>query len=669
MTFASKRGVAAYRANAKRAVTVLALTAALAGASGWEKANAFDFFGLWGSGDSPPPISNAEIGYAVTIDVAGGDAELASAIMDASSIYKLRHDAPPDGDTLARRAVRDFAPLIDALWGAGYYDASVTIAIDQAALTIGSKDITAFSRVADAYRNRAVAPIVIKVVPGALFKLRIIRILNGTAEFSRDELPQSIIGLKLGDPAVASDLRAAQARIVDHFRKSGHPFAKVRSIAPTVDHAAHVMDVAIDVAPGPMAPFGDATFVGPKTFDAAIARSFLYIAPGDPYSPASIDEAKASIREIPAVGSVRVTEGGALDAYGRLPTQFEVDDRLRHAIGVSAKYSTTDGPAAQAYWEDRNLFGGAERLRLQADLNYAPSTGGAGVKLTHLRPDDIGGRVSMSFLKPALGGSRNDLLIDAYGERVSTNSPRFVGYTANDEDLTIALRHRFNAELSVQAGIEAQRGVSRDALGKIDYGLIGVPVSATYDSTDSKLDPTRGVRLNASAVGFPTPLGSSLNLAQVKARASGYYSLDADSRFVLAGRMAFGTMSGPPLAAIPANWRFYSGGGGSVRGYAYDTLGPIGPGGAVVGGKSLFETSAELRVKLTQTIGVVPFFDAGNAFTSRLPNLRRPLQMSAGLGLRYFTAVGPIRLDIATPINPRRGDGRLAVYVSIGQAF
>ena len=156
-------------------------------------------------------------------------------------------------------------------------------------------------------------------------------------------------------------------------------------------------------------------------------------------------------------------------------------------------------------------------------------------------------------------------------------------------------------------------------------------MSANFDTTDSKLDPTRGVRVNVSASGFGTFLGSSLDLVQAKARASAYYSLDANSRFVLAGRVAAGAMGGPQLDAIPANWRFYAGGGGSVRGYAYNELGPTVFWGAVVGGRSLFEASAEMRVKVTDTIGVVPFFDAGNAFATNFPDFSQHL----------FTAVGP----------------------------
>ena len=649
---------------------IVALAAGVILFSDWTVAQAFDFFGFFGSDDTPPPVSRASIPYTLTVEVAGDDSALKSGIRDASSLYSLRKDAPGDGEALARRAESDFGPIIDALWGAGYYNANVTISIDGATLPIASSDIAAFARAAEAYRNRAPAPVIIKVDPGPLFKLRSVRVINALGvEFSEAELPQRTVGLKAGDPAVASEIRAAETRIINYFRKEGRPLAKIQSIAPVVDHAQNVMDVTVTAAPGPIAPFGEATINGPQTFDPAIVRSFLYIYPGDPYSPAAVADARNSIREIPAVGGVRITEGTALDPYGRLPYRIDVEDRLPYAIGASVKYSTTNGPEGQVYWEDRNVFGGAERLRLQASVFYAPPWFIASQSLRNFSPDDIGGRISASFLKPALWGTTNDLLIDALAEKISTSGAGFVGYQAEDTDVTASLRHRFNQNFWVQAGLEAQKGDATDALGTVNYTLVGVPVSANFDTTDSKLDPTRGVRVNVSAVGFGTFLGSSLDLVQAKAGASAYYSIDADSRYVLAGRVAAGAMGGPQLDEIPANWRFYAGGGGSVRGYAYNELGPTVFWGAVVGGKSLFDASAELRVKVTDTIGVVPFFDIGNAFASNFPNFDQHLFTAAGLGLRYYTSVGPIRLDVAFPLERHAGTGPVAVYVSIGQSF
>jgi translocation and assembly module TamA len=633
-----------------------------------DSARAFDFFGLWGSDESPPPVSPTTISYAVTVDVGGG--ALKTAVTDASSLYKLRQDPPPDGDALARRAQGDFGPILDAMWGAGYYNADVTISLDRASLTIQSSDIAGFARAADSYRNRAVAPVAIAVDPGPLFSLRSIRVLGPDgAELSEAELPERIVRLKAGDPAAAADLRAAEARIIYYFRKEGRALAKIASVAPVVDHAADVMDVTFTVDPGPIAPFGEATMNGPNGFDRRIARSFLYIEPGDPYSPRAIEDARNSIREIPAVGGVRITEGTTLDPYGRLPYTVEVEDRLPYAIGASAKYSTTNGPAGQVYVEDRNVFGGAERLRLQADVFYAPPWYVASQNISSFSSSDLGYRISASFLKPALFGTPNDLLVDALVERMSTSGAGFIGYEVEDADAIAALRHRFNQNFWVQAGIEAQTGVATDALGRVNYTLVGPLVSASYDTTDSKLDPTQGVRLSGSVTGFPSALGSSVDLIQAKARASTYYSIDPDSRFVLAGLVAAGAMGGADLADIPANWRFYAGGGGSVRGYPYNSLGPYGPFGAVVGGRSLFLISAELRARVTDTIGIVPFFDAGNAYASDFPNFSAPLYKAVGIGLRYYTAIGPIRADLAFPLEKRAGTGPVAFYVSIGQAF
>ncbi len=264
-----------------------------------------------------------------------------------------------------------------------------------------------FARAAESYRNRAVAPITIKVEPGPLFRLRSIRILNAAgAEFTKDELPARIVGLKPGDPAAASDLRAAETRIVDYFRARGHPLAKVLSIAPVVDHAADWMDVTVTAEPGPAAQFGEATIVGPEHFSPAIVRSFLYIQPGDPYSPQALTDAKTGIRQIPAVGGVRITEGATLGPDGRLPYQVDVEDRLPYAVGVSAKYSTTNGPAGQAYWEDRNVFGGAERLRLQADLFYAPPWYVTSQDLQSYSIHDLGGACRQASSSRRCGARR-----------------------------------------------------------------------------------------------------------------------------------------------------------------------------------------------------------------------------------------------------------------------
>jgi translocation and assembly module TamA len=324
----------------------------------------------------------------------------------------------------------------------------------------------------------------------------------------------------------------------------------------------------------------------------------------------------------------------------------------------------------RAYWEHRNLFGGAERLRLEAETFLTPRNDGTEIKsIEDLEPSDIGGRLRASFLKPALGGTRNDLLLDARVERDRTGGDRFGGYTSRLADGTAFIRHRFSDTFSAQAGLQVQKGQTSDVLGQIDYLVVGTPASLTYDSTDRPLDPTRGMRVTASLSPYPTFLGSTVGMVVSEATASAYYAVDEDARTILAGRVRLGSIIGPELDEIPANFRFFAGGGGSVRGYRYRSLGPTGPYGYVVGGRSLLEASLEARIKITDTIGIVPFVDAGNAFESSYPDFQEPIQFAAGIGLRYYTAIGPIRLDIAAPLNRRDGDRPVSIYVSIGQAF
>jgi len=634
--------------------------------------SSLDVFGLFTKKDEPPAVSATALPYRLDFDL--GDAENAKALtrtlQDASLLYRLRQDAPPDGETLARRMAADLDPLVDALWSQGYFNADVALVVDGVTLKVGQEPGAALVRAAEAYRNREAVPVTVRVQPGPVFQLRDVAVRETGADAGTIANPEKVTRLKSGDPAISSALRAAQASLVDHLRAQSRPLAKVVELRPVVDHATRIMDVTFVVDPGPLAGFGDITIGQTDEIPPAVVRSFIYLEPGDPYSPKALSDTRRSIATIPAVGSVRIREADKLDASGNLPIFVDVTERPKRLIGFSARYSTIDGPAVKTYWEHRNLFGGAERLRLEGDIFLAPRIDGTKItKIDDFQRSDLGGRFSFSFLKPALWGSRYDWLLDGVATRQRVGTNRYGGYTARYANVTTAIQRRFSDTFSVQAGIEYERGQTSDVLGQVDYTLVGIPLSLKYDSTDSLLDPTRGFRVTASVTPYPTFLGSTVGLFQAKGAFSAYYALDEDARYILAGRIGLGSISGASLDEIPSTRRFYAGGGGSVRGYAYRTLSPLGPYNQLIGGRSLFEVSLEARIKITDTIGIVPFFDAGTAFESTIPDFKQRLQMAAGLGLRYYTAIGPIRVDVAAPLNPRKGDKPVALYVSIGQAF
>ncbi|SCZ07380.1 autotransporter assembly complex protein TamA [Microvirga guangxiensis] len=630
---------------------------------------AFDFFGLFGGGDEEPPPPNAStLPYSLDFTVVGNDKSIVQTLKDASTLQTLKGEPPPDAEALVRRAEADLPRLTDALWGAGYYNARIAVAVGGVPLSLQAPRSETAIRTAAGYRARALVPVQVVVDPGPQFVLQNIAILNARTgqPFSPGELPPRIVKIKPGDPARAADIVAAQARIVDHFRAQSRPFAKVTGQTPVVVHPARIMDLSLSVDPGPQAGIGAIAVRGAENVDPAVVRSFIYTEPGDPYSPAALASMRKSILNIEALSSVRIREGESLDAYGNLPLFVDITERQPRVIGASVQYSTTDGPAVRAYWAHRNLFGGAERLRLEGSLFYLTEDGGIPNEDDDksFDWDDLGGRFTASFLKPALWGTRNDFLADVMVERDRTES-----YTSRRVNGTAAIRHRFSETFSIQGGIEYEKGQASDILGQIDYTLVGLPLSVTYDSTDNTLDPTRGMKLLASVTPYPEFLGSSVPMTIAKGTASAYWSLDEEARYVLAGRLGLGSIIGADLDEIPANRRFYAGGGGSVRGFGYRTLSPKFLG-EPIGGRSLLEASLEARIKITDTIGIVPFVDAGTAFESSYPDFDDTIRVAAGLGLRYYTAIGPIRLDVATPIRREPGDDRsFAIYVGIGQAF
>lgn len=603
----------------------------------------------------------------------GADSTLVAAARDASLLQQLRDEPPGDGEELARRVETDLPRITDALWARGHYAAIVRIRVGEAVASISAVDLGALAAAAEQRRGRALVPVIVELQPLAAYRFTAPEVIDARNRRSLDPemLPRRGLGIEPGDPASTASVLAAAARLSDRFRERGYPLVKIGRRAPVIDHRDASVDLAFTVDPGPVATLGPVIITGAKAVDPAVVRSFIYVEPGDPYSPEAIAGIRKSVSRIEALGGVRVREAKALNAAGQLPLTVEVTERPPRVIGASARYGTVDGPAVRTYWVHRNLFGGAERLRLDADLFYTrlkrdgPKRG--------FRTDDLGARFAVSFLKPALGGSRFDFLADASIARERTEA-----HDSDTVQATLAIRRRFSDTIFVQGGLEAEFGRIREAPAPrapglpralFRYGLVGLPVSMGWDSTDRPLDPTSGFKLTASAAPYLGLGDAAAAFGIGRVQGSAYHALDAGARIVLAARLGFGTILGPSLEEIPATRRFFAGGGGSVRGFEFRSLGPKDRFGRLVGGRSLLEGSFEARIRITETIGLVPFVDVGQAYAGSFPDGSEALRVGAGLGLRYYTSLGPIRVDVAVPLNRRQGESAYAAYVSIGQAF
>jgi translocation and assembly module TamA len=326
-------------------------------------------------------------------------------------------------------------------------------------------------------------------------------------------------------------------------------------------------------------------------------------------------------------------------------------------IGGGAYWSTDEGASVNGYWAHRNLFGKGEELRFEGEVGR--------IFVADFRDVDL--RFVTRFTKPGAPTPADDLLASMMLVRESPEAYSRRAFVADTR-----IRRAVNRHLIVEGGIEFE--VSRIAYVSpltpdTDYALIGIPLLAAYDNTDDRLDPARGHRATIAA----EPL-SDLNhggrlFAIVKATASTYRALDEGRRFILAARVAAGSIAGAPLTAIPGNRRFYAGGGGSVRGFAFQSASPRDGLGNIIGGRSLFESSLELRIRINDILGIVPFVDAGSAFAAPFPDFSQAMKVGAGVGLRYLTPIGPIRVDVAVPLNRSPEDPRFGVYVGLGQSF
>jgi translocation and assembly module TamA len=331
------------------------------------------------------------------------------------------------------------------------------------------------------------------------------------------------------------------------------------------------------------------------------------------------------------------------------PIQMVFEERDHRSIGFGARYSTSIGPSGTAFWEHRNLLGQDENLRLELDTGL------------------IEQRFTTTARKPRWNRDDQDLLGNFELRHKDTEG--FEEYAA---ETGVGLEREFDDLWSGRLGGSVEALQTTDNEGTREFILFGVPTSLTRDSRDDPLDPTEGSRLSLQATPYLATLEATQPFAKASLGGATYYAFDEADRFILAGRARIGSLFGAETEQVPASKRFYAGGGGSIRGFPFEEVGPLDDQNDPLGGRSLVEMGLELRIKVTESIGIVPFVDAGQVYDTVYPDfsIDEPLRYGAGLGLRYYTAIGPVRLDVAVPLNPREtNDNDFEIYISLGQAF
>src|SRR5215469_6728905 len=574
--------------------------------------------------------ARADVNYRTEITGAE-DGDLASLLDKVSELKTLEEKPPVSEEALRRRADRDLGRLADAAHSLGYWDAEFSYEIDT---------------------QSEPAKVTVKVDPGLLYHVASLAVLGPDAQPLSIPQDGKKLPLKPGDPARTAPVVATETALLTAFGDSGHPFAKVADRRVEIDRDMKTMDVTYTLDPGPTERFGQVAITGLERLNPAYVEGRIRWQPGAVYDASKVEETRRALIESGLFSTVQITPTPNPDNPEEVRMTVEATERVRHTVGAGLAYNTSQGFGARAFWEDRNLFGNAENLRLSAEV---------GQQLDDFRAN---------FRRPDFFAIDQDFLATV---EIANDNP--VAYRTRRALATAGLERRFGRMLTGGVAFEIEKANVvqladvNPRTGSQRYELAGLPAYIKLDLTDNLLNPTTGYRAQLSVTPAHTFSGSNLTFVTSLISGSTYWALGAEDRAILAGKIALGSLDGVPLSQLPSDQRIYAGGGGSIRPYGYLMAGPLAPNNVPIGGRSSLVLNLEARVKITETIGIVPFFDAGSYYESPVPQLDRTLLYGVGLGLRYYTAFGPLRLDLATPLHKRSGDSPIQVYISLGQAF
>ncbi len=581
----------------------------------------------------PDPVT-----YTFDLQVIGGNRRLDRDLRNASSLY-TRRTTPASGLVgLLARARQDVGSLTAVLYENARYAGEV-------AITVVGRPVEEWSPF-DPLGKQPV-PVAIRVTAGAQF-------VFGTVNAGPLPPGTTIADLKIapGDLAELGRILSAEDAITNVWREQGHPLVTVEERNVVADHATRTLDLDLAVDPGPVAAFGRVEVSGTERLDPNLVYGRAGIKPGEPYTPAVTRRAEQRLRDLGVFDSVRVVPGDHLDPDGTIPIDIIVTERKPRVIGAGVNYSNTEGAGVEVYWANRNLWGGAESLRLSASVS----------RLLDTDFNDPDYRFAANFTKPAVFDPMTDFTLRAEAFRETTDA-----YRVTTEETEAGLTHVFSNTLSGAARVELERTRTEDAIPSEDYLIATLTGAIDWDTRDNRLDPTKGMNVHFEAAPAYDFLQDQA-FATFRNDISIYRAVDSDRRFILAGRVSTAVLTVDNVRDVAASRRLYAGGAGSVRGYAYQNIGPRNKNGDLIGGRSSFAVSGELRYRVSDTFGLVAFVDAGNAYRSMLPDIG-DLKVGVGGGIRYLTPVGPLRVDLAFPLEPGPGDPSFALYVGLGQAF
>lgn len=558
------------------------------------------------------------------------DEKLNEAILSTSQLYKLK-DSPPSTELgLKRRAESDLKNILMALHSRAYFGATVSQSLDASNNTV-----------------------TVNIDEGPIYSFSDyhIRFLQEGKDVDSATLGISIdlkdVSVVLGEPALPEVILNAEEALLKKLNQSGFAFASIKSREVFADHDTHHVIVWLIVETGPVSYFGPLTIVGTERLKDPFFYRKLRWQQGVRYNPSLITQTEEALELSGLFHSISISTGEQPFEGNQVPLEITVSENKQRTLGFGLKYTTSLGPGFSAEWEDRNIFGEGQKLRVQTSIWEKLQEG----NVTYIIPDF------------KIQDQNLIWLLDFDRERTKSFTENAVSFSASlERNITERLRCSYGGMIK---HLQSQRS---DFNGSFD--LLKTPLQLRWSNADSILEPTRGGTLQLKVIPSLQFIHKKFAYCINTLTGTIYQSLSSNNRHIFAAKLTLGSIVGAEKHEIPPPERFYAGSEATLRGFRYLTVSPLEHDGKKpVGGRSMFIYTLEMRNRIGDNLGCVLFYDIGNVFPNSTFNFSHIMRQSIGIGLRYYTPVGPLRLDIAVPLNKRHIDNALEAYFSIGQSF
>lgn len=545
-------------------------------------------------------------------------------LRSASKLEKLKDSPPATFLGLKRRAEDDMTNLIQAFHSQAYFGAKATFTIDER-------------------RSR----VIIHLTPGPIYPLAA---FNIHYEQNGDSTPCPLtledLKVSLGAPALPETILNAEEILLDKLNLEGFAFASIKKREVFADEKTKEVIVDLTVETGPITYFGPLTLTGLDRVKEGFFYKKLRWQEGDLYDPKKIEKTQEVLELSGLFKSVNISHADEPSEGNLMPLEISVLEGKQRSIGFGLNYTTSLGPGFTGEWEDRNIFGEGQKLSVRTDIWESLQQG------------------SVSYLIPDFKRQDQNLiwLIDYQKERTKS-------FTENAFSVSGTIERKLNENLRFSYGGMYKKLRSQRSEFNGTFDLLKIPLQLRWSNVDNILEPTKGGTLQLKTIPSLQIFQPRFAYAINTFTGSFYQTLTKDKRHVLAFKLMLGSIFGASQNEIPPPERFYAGSESTLRGYRYLTVSPLGHHDKPLGGRSMFIYTMELRNRIGKDFGLVFFYDVGNVYKDFYPDFSDGLRQSVGLGIRYYTPIGPIRLDGAFPLNKRHIDNPFEVYFSIGQSF